>query len=68
MRETIDSAIQSDADKNEGSLATKIQESITKTQEERKKYLDALESQASNTTSTSTSGSTTSSTSSNTTN
>ena len=68
MRETIDSAIQSDADKNEGSLATKIQESITKTQEERKKYLDALESQASNTTSTSTSGSTTSSTSNNTTN
>ena len=68
MRETIDNAIQSDADKNEGSLATKIQESITKTQEERKKYLDALESQASNTTSTSTSGSTTSSTSSNTTN
>lgn len=68
MREIIDSAIQSDADKNEGSLATKIQESITKTQEERKKYLDALESQASNTTSTSTSGSTTSSTSSNTTN
>ena len=68
MRETIDSAIQSDADKKEGSLATKIQESITKTQEERKKYLDALESQASNTTSTSTSGSTTSSTSSNTTN
>ena len=62
MRETIDNAIQSDADKNEGSLATKIQESITKTQEERKKYLDALESQASNTTSTSTSGSTTSST------
>ncbi len=68
MRETIDNAIQSDADKNEGSLATKIQESITKTQEERKKYLDALESQASNTTSTSTSGSTTSSTSNNTTN
>ena len=53
-RETIDAAIQSNGEKAETGLTTSVQESITKTQEERKKYLDALESQPSTTSSSST--------------
>ena len=58
-RETIDAAIQSNGEKAETGLTTSVQESITKTQEERKKYLDALESQPSTTSSSSTTSSNT---------
>ena len=47
IRGNIDSAIQNNAEQAESNLKTNVQESITKTQEERKKYLDALSSSSS---------------------
>lgn len=47
IRGSIDSAIQNNAEQAESNLKTNVQESITKTQEERKKYLDALSSSSS---------------------
>ena len=56
-REAINNTIKNNESKTETSLETNVQESITKTQEERKKYLDSLGSSSSTTSSSTTSSS-----------